>query len=88
MSRELVIGLDIGTTSVKAVVFHLNGKVISESEILITSNYPQKGWVEQDPNEIEQFTVQAVRKVMEQANIQKNELINGSCNRVIQCKKI
>ncbi|MGM0876199.1 MAG: gluconokinase [Bacillota bacterium] len=75
MPREFVIGLDIGTTSVKAVVFHLNGKVISESEQLITSIYPQQGWVEQDPNEIEQFAVQAVRNAIEQANVQKNELV-------------
>lgn len=75
MSREFVIGLDIGTTSVKAVVFHLNGKVVSESEELITSYYPQQGWVEQDPIEIERFAVQAVRGSIVKANIQKNELV-------------
>ncbi|HZH62810.1 MAG TPA: gluconokinase [Metabacillus sp.] len=75
MLREFVIGLDIGTTSVKAVVFDLNGKVISEAEELITSLYPQQGWVEQDPIEIESFARKAVRDVIEKANIQKNELV-------------
>lgn len=81
MLREFVIGLDIGTTSVKAVVFDLNGKVISEAEELITSFYPQQGWVEQDPIEIESFARKAVRDVIEKANIQKNELITiGFCS--------
>jgi gluconokinase len=75
MSREYVIGLDIGTTSVKAVVFNLSGNVIAETEKMIKSYYPQQGWVEQNPCEIEVSAVQAVRDVIEAANIQKNELV-------------
>ena len=71
MSREFVMGLDLGTTSVKAVIFNLNGNVITETEKMISSNYPQQGWVEQDPVEIEQFAVQAVRDAMEAANVKK-----------------
>ena len=37
MSRELVIALDIGTTSAKAVIFELNGKLVAEAERMITS---------------------------------------------------
>ncbi|MGM7724508.1 gluconokinase [Metabacillus sp. Hm71] len=75
MSQEYVIGLDLGTTSVKAVVFQLNGKVISEADIPITTYYPKRGWVEQNPAEIEQKAVQAVRDALEQANIQKSEAL-------------
>ncbi|PMC37988.1 gluconate kinase [Bacillus sp. UMB0899] len=78
MLREFVIGLDIGTTSVKAVVFEMTGKVVAESEELITSLYPQQGWVEQNPIEIEQFAVKAVRDVIKKANIQKDELVTIS----------
>ncbi|WP_226670682.1 gluconokinase [Metabacillus litoralis] len=75
MSREFVIGLDLGTTSVKAVVFDLKGNVISISEEMITSIYPQQGWVEQDPIQIERFAVIAVRNAIENANINKSELL-------------
>ncbi|WP_175638546.1 gluconokinase [Metabacillus schmidteae] len=78
MLREFVIGLDIGTTSVKAVVFEMTGKVVAEAEELISSLYPQQGWVEQDPIEIEQFAVKAVRDVIKKANIQKDELVTIS----------
>jgi gluconokinase len=75
MSRELVMGLDIGTTSVKAVVFNLNGNVIVESEEMNTSYYPQTGWVEQDPIEIERSSILAVQNVLEKAQIQEGELL-------------
>lgn len=75
MSRQFVIGLDIGTTSVKAVVFNIYGKVIAEIEKMITSYYPQQGWVEQSPVEIEQSAVQAVKDAIGQAGIQHNELL-------------
>lgn len=75
MSREFVIGLDIGTTSVKACVFNLNGNVVAEAEKMNTFYYPQQGWVEQDPVEIERSAVFAIREAIEKANIKKNELI-------------
>lgn len=75
MTREFIIGLDLGTTSVKAVVFNVNGKVITEIEKMITSHYPQQGWVEQNPVEIEQYAVQAIRDAIDEAKIEKHELL-------------
>ncbi|KMY49927.1 gluconokinase [Peribacillus loiseleuriae] len=75
MSREFVIGLDIGTTSVKACVFNLNGNLVAEAERMNTFYYPQQGWVEQDAVEIERSAVCAIREAIEKANIKKNELI-------------
>jgi len=75
MSSEFVIGLDIGTTSVKACVFTLNGKLVADVEKLNTSFYPHQGWVEQDPIEIEQSAILAIREVIEKAAIDRNELV-------------
>lgn len=75
MSRELVMALDIGTTSAKAVIFELNGKLVAEAERMITSYYPQADWVEQDPVEIEQSSVGAIKDVIEKANIKEEELL-------------
>jgi gluconokinase len=76
MSREFVIGLDIGTTSSKACVFNVNGKLIAAVEKMITSHYPQQGWVEQDPNEIERSSVLAIREAVEKAAVGKDEIIS------------
>lgn len=75
MDRELVIGLDLGTTSVKAVLFNLIGEVIQEEEEMITSHYPNPGWVEQDPDEIERAAVLALKNVLISANVLPKELL-------------
>ncbi|SFL55442.1 gluconate kinase, FGGY family [Gracilibacillus orientalis] len=51
--EEVVIGLDFGTTSVKAVAFDLKGNVKTEAEQLIETYYPKPSFVEQKPDEIE-----------------------------------
>ncbi|WP_453997668.1 gluconokinase [Bacillus nitroreducens] len=76
MSHEYVIGLDLGTTSAKAVVFTLDGKVVAEAEDLVTSYYPKQGWVEQDPDEIERSAVKAINMAIKQANVNKEEIIS------------
>ncbi|UJL46962.1 gluconokinase [Virgibacillus sp. NKC19-16] len=75
MGRELVAGLDLGTTSVKAVLFDLRGKLIAESEKMNTTYYPQAGWVEQEPMEIERSTALAMKEVIEKASVEDDELL-------------
>lgn len=74
MSGQYVIGLDIGTTSAKAVIFHKSGKVKSEAECFITTYHPQSGWAEQSPSELEEAVIAAVRKALDQAKIEKTEI--------------
>ena len=66
MSKDLVLALDIGTTSAKAVLFELNGKLVAEAERMVTSNYPHAEWVEQDPIEIERASVSAINDCHEE----------------------
>ncbi|MDL4842378.1 gluconokinase [Aquibacillus sp. LR5S19] len=75
MGKEFVIGLDIGTTSVKAVMFDLNGNVVEEAEELITSLYPKEDWVEQNPYEIETKTIVALKDVITKAKLQEANLL-------------
>ncbi|MDQ0256721.1 gluconokinase [Evansella vedderi] len=76
MLRELVIGLDLGTTSVKAVLFDSKGKLLAEVEELITSYYPKLNWVEQDPEEIEHSARVALKRVLETGKVQHGELLS------------
>lgn len=75
MSQEFVIGLDIGTTSVKAIVFDMDGKVKAEIEQLTKTYHPQQGWKEQDPDELEQSAVQAIKMVMDKSNVPKEKIV-------------
>lgn len=75
MAKQFIIGLDLGTTSVKACIFNRKGSLIACVEERIISYYPKQGWAEQDAVEIEQLAVKAVRAAIEEANIGKDELI-------------
>ncbi len=75
MSEKLVLALDIGTTSAKAVVFEQNGQLVAEAERMITSNYPQLEWVEQDPVEIEWASRKAIQDVMQKENVAADKII-------------
>ena len=51
MARELLMGIDIGTSACKIAVFDLGGKVIAQTSRPYKVYYPQPGWAEQDPDE-------------------------------------
>lgn len=75
MEKHYVLGLDIGTTSAKAVLFDRMGMVISEDEINYSLSHPFPGWVEQDPGEIERAAVLAIHNTIEKCPIQSNQII-------------
>jgi glycerol kinase len=62
-SKKYCIGvIDIGTTVIKFILFHLNGAVLSESSQTLRQYYPEYCWVEEDPIEIWEATQGVIRK--------------------------
>lgn len=47
----LLVGADIGTTSIKAVLFDLAGRPLRQASQEYPTHYPQSNWAEQDPEE-------------------------------------
>ena len=45
----MIVGVDIGTQSLKAVVVDQNIRLLGEAAYPYTSSFPQPGWAEQDP---------------------------------------
>lgn len=70
-----VIGLDIGTSAVKAVLFARSGYVIAEQEMTYPTMRPQIGWAEQDPLAIERATKQVLRQLIEIANVPSDQIV-------------
>ncbi|MCL5070369.1 MAG: xylulokinase [Actinobacteria bacterium] len=64
-----LIGLDIGTTSTRAILIGEDGKLISSA----TSDYPlitpRPGWAEQHPEDWWKATVDVIKKVIENSKI-------------------
>jgi xylulokinase len=57
-----VLGIDLGTSSVKAVVVDQSGRVQGVGSAEFPTSHPQPGWSEQDPEDWWRATVTAVRQ--------------------------
>ncbi len=72
---DTLLGLDIGTTSTKAVLFDLAGAEIArETSRPYQIHSPRPGWVEQDPEEIWQAVLATIRGVLAKNNSPVNVL--------------
>lgn len=75
MTNSIVIGLDIGTTSTKAIAFNRNGIVAGEYEVAYPLNTPHPGWAEQTPLEIENATITAISSLLHKSGIAANSIV-------------
>ena len=60
---ETLIGLDVGTTATKALLFDLQGRLLAQASQPYTLLTPQEGWVEQDPQALWQAVVGVLRSL-------------------------
>ena len=58
---DAILGLDIGTTSTKAVLFDLSGAELATAERAYRLHTPQPGWAELDPEELWQALLHVLR---------------------------
>jgi glycerol kinase len=61
---DLILAIDSGTTSTRALAFSLRGEIVDVAQHDLTQHFPQPGWVEHDPNEIWTLTRRACDEVM------------------------
>lgn len=59
------VGVDIGTTSAKAVAFSERGEVITNFSFPYDMHHPQQGWSEQDPTVIFEAVIKGITNVMQ-----------------------
>ena len=52
MGADLILALDQGTTSTRAIVFDKRGKPLGSAQRELPQHYPNPGWVEHDPEDI------------------------------------
>ena len=67
--RKLLLAIDQGTTSSRAILFSTDGEPIQSCQQELTQYYPQNGWVEHDPEEIWASTLATSRAVIEQSGV-------------------
>jgi len=70
----MILAIDQGTTSTRVMIFDEKGSVRGRGQVDLPQHYPKPGWVEHDPEDIWQTTVQAVRLALQDGNIDATSL--------------
>jgi glycerol kinase len=66
---SVVLSLDQGTTSSRAIVFDHSGKILATARRELSQHYPQPGWVEHDANEIWSGQIAVAQEALQQARL-------------------
>ncbi len=67
MTTPLLLSIDQGTTSSRAMLFEKDGSTFAVDQREFTQFYPQSGWVEHDPEEIWKTTLTVCQEALAQA---------------------
>ncbi len=69
MNEKLILALDQGTTSSRAILFNKSGEIKFVSQKSFEQIFPTPGWVEHDPNEIWSSQISVAAEVIAKAGI-------------------
>jgi glycerol kinase len=67
MADPLILALDQGTTSTRAILFDAKGRALAEAGRPLEQFYPADGWVEHDADAIVQASVEVLAEVVRKA---------------------
>lgn len=74
-TKDLILAIDNGTQSIKAILFDLEGRIIAKEIAPFTPYYSdQPGWAEQDPEVFWQALCQACQGLLRQENNYKERI--------------
>ncbi len=71
-----LMGLCVGTSSIKALLANTKGKVIGTSEVKYSIDSPHPGWTEQKPETWFNSSVKAVRDILDFSAINPDDIIS------------
>ena len=70
----MLIGIDIGTSGTKTVLFDDSGKKISSCTVEYPLYQPQNGWAEQEPEDWWHACCQSISAILKKAEISGDEI--------------
>lgn len=75
MAEKYIISIDQSTQGTKALLFDESGSLIKRTDKSHEQIINEKGWVSHDPAEIYKNTLEVVKKVVEEASIDKDKIV-------------
>lgn len=75
VNSKYVIGVDIGTTNTKSILFQVDGTVISSSAVEYPLLSPTPVTAEQDPEEIFQAVLKSIKQTIQSSNVEPRDIV-------------
>ncbi len=73
---KYLLAIDQGTTSTRAVIFDQNFSIVSINQQELQQFFPRSGWVEHDPDEIWNSTIETAQKAITKANLTAQDVVS------------
>lgn len=71
---KVLVALDQGTTSSRAVVFDPSGRMLAAHSVEFPQHYPQPGWVEHDPQDILSSQITALQTAVKKSGVDAGDI--------------
>ena len=72
---KYVIGIDLGTSGTKTVLFDEAGKIFASALEEYPMYQPQNGWAEQNPEDWKNAAINTIRAVTEKSGVAKDDIV-------------
>jgi glycerol kinase len=69
-----ILAIDQGTTSTRSIIFDSQGKPVTTARREFAQHYPERGWVEHDPEDIWRDTLATMREAMGDSGLQPSAI--------------
>ena len=72
---KYVIGIDLGTSGTKTVLFDEAGKILASALVEYPMYQPHNGWAEQDPEDWKNAAISTIREVTKKSGVAKEDIV-------------
>ena len=81
--NKYVVGIDVGTTTARSLVYDVKGEVVGESHAALEPLMPRPGWYELDPDKLWVTVCQVIREAISSAGLEAGDIsgLGISCQR-------
>ena len=74
MTATYILAMDQGTTSSRAILFNTNYAIVEQAQMEFDQHFPDSGWVEHNPADIWQTSLDTVKQSIAQAGINPDQI--------------
>ncbi|TAK22120.1 MAG: gluconate kinase [Chloroflexota bacterium] len=75
MTFAAFLGIDLGTTGVRALVVDLDGRTLGEAAQEYPLHTPRSGWAEQDPREVSDGAIACARRALRKVGLRRRDRV-------------